>query len=1042
MSNILNLFANGIVNYLLVGSVLAALLTLLAWGIIRVAKIRAPIYRHMIWLYLLMGIVVLPAIWLGGPKLTLAVLPAQVEPLKTEVLETDAGNAVKLVKNTPNETHLPSLTHTRIPVETNPGSRAFPIRVVLAGVWLVGVVFVLTRLAVGWYRLRRIRLSTEPVSQNERIANLNGQKLRILATSRVRGPVCFGVLRPVILLPQEMYEKSTEEDIQMVLNHELAHIERRDCLTNLFQRIVEAAFFFHPLVLYASSQLTQQREQICDNYVLKKGVPVMDYIKLLSRIAEQGLEKTWFHAVALFEGRLAQRVRSLLDQNHVNQTKASRGARIVCAIAVLICLAFSTLRLDAKSASIDPKIRELGEAVRKRLTTYSDEETLTLKDGRTGRMKIKQNITGVARILITPHIVEDGTKFDLEALDAAGKAIEGTKTTSPVIHDAQTMRMGLGRSFSVDGKKIMSKIQLVPTRQDDNSVVVEVKVLFTPLATPEEINAMLLTRGKEGRQQLNYRKISGWLGQYKQRVGHYPKNLEKLDKPLPKDVYSPTGEDYRYEAQRSRFILSSCGEDGIYGNDDDEIFIRHRSGASSGQRHELYPLKEDEEVEAQTEMVMGERPGGNCSISGKVVSAVTGEPVAHARMYLHYSGTHGSIFINVASNGTFIFKDIPTGPFSLRTTHTAGFQDAVYNPEGKSGSYPQFKLEDGEHRSGIILKAKPAYRISGKVLDEKGKIPENIDTLHVLAWIEKDNGQGYESEQARLNRQDGSYFIDGLSGKPIYIMAINWRAAKEGNAHPPIYYPGTFSRNDAKLIRFDEKQECENIDIRLRRKGGLILEGTVTDDTGKPVPEAFVVVHRRDMLFDFVTDYTDEQGSYQIQGLGDGEFLVHVDAAHRELVRTRTPIVIDRANRRAQLGFELKRGVTISGKFVDEDGNDWQIGQSYGYANIKDWQGPASSFSLTDFRNKFRPKDVREGSGGSFHRGQGDYGSAQMLFPAKNTFVVEGMMPGKTIISFSPKKEGCKVLKILYNGRNIMETGLETKPGREIKDVTIVIGTP
>ena len=52
------------------------------------------------------------------------------------------------------------------------------------------------------------------------------------------------------------------------------------------------------------------------------------------------------------------------------------------------------------------------------------------------------------------------------------------------------------------------------------------------------------------------------------------------------------------------------------------------------------------------------------------------------------------------------------------------------------------------------------------------------------------------------------------------------------------------------------------------------------------------------------------------------------------------------------------------------------------------------------------------------------------------------MMPGKTIISFSPKKEGCKVLEILYNGRNIMETGLETKTGQKIKDITIVIETP
>jgi hypothetical protein len=196
------------------------------------------------------------------------------------------------------------------------------------------------------------------------------------------------------------------------------------------------------------------------------------------------------------------------------------------------------------------------------------------------------------------------------------------------------------------------------------------------------------------------------------------------------------------------------------------------------------------------------------------------------------------------------------------------------------------------------------------------------------------------------------------------------------------------------------------------------------------------------MLFDFVTDYTDKKGRYRIQGLGDGEFLVHIDAAHRELVRKRTPIVIDSANRRTQLDFSLKRGVTISGKFVDKDGNDWQIAESYGHAIIEDWRSSTGSFSLTDFRNKYRSKDVRRGSGGAFHRDQGDYKSAQMLFPARNTFVVEGMMPGKTIISFSPKKEGCKVSEILYHGRNIKETGLETKPGQEIKDITIVIETP
>lgn len=1056
MNEISTVITDGIINYLLIASVVATLVTPLVCALVKVVKIGASVYRHMIWLYALVSIVTLPAILLHGPKLNLKVLPAKSQPAQAATSQVYYDSHAEPVSSAPTEMYSPNLLTTTDISHADP-SRPFPVRTVLAGLWLAGTVFMFVRLLIGWFRLRRFCLTADPVSDDRRIGDMDGKKLCILLTSRIDGPVCFGIWRPVIMLPQEMYVNAAPEEIQMVLNHELAHIERRDGLTNLFQRIIEATFFFHPLVWYASSQLTQQREQICDNYVIEKGARIMDYTKFLSRIAETRLEKTRLRTVALFEGRLLSRIDLLLDPGHSPKTRLTGGTALVSAFTLLICfLALGAVRLEAKSpvqnlsetsqtetatstAAIDPKIRELGEAVSKRLTTYSDEEIFVLKDGQTGRMKVKENITPVVEILITPHILADGIKFDLEGIDAAGKAIDGTRITSPIIDHAQSMRMGLGRHFSVNGKDIMSKIQLTPTRQDGDSVAVEVKVLFTRTTTAEEIDAMLLTRGKEGQLRLNYRKISNWIMQHKLRTGHYPEDLKELDRLLPKDVYSPTDADYRYEAQRSQFILSSCGEDGIYGNDDDEIFIAFRGGARSGQRHELYPLEEDEQAEAQTERVMGERPSGNCSISGKVISAETGEPVDHATMYLHYSGTHGSIFIEVASDGSFIFEDIPTGPFSLRSTHTAGYQDAVYNPEDTSGLYPQFSLEDGEHRSGIILEAGLAYRISGRILDENGQIPENIDTLHVLAWFKEDNGVRYQTEQARLNRADGSYFIDGLSDKPVYIMAVNWRAAREGNAYPPIYYPGTFSRNEAEMITFDDQWDVKNIDIRLQKTGGLVLEGTVVDEGGEPVPEAFVVVHRRDMLFDFVTAYTDERGSYEIQGLGDGEFLVHVDAVHRGFVRTRIPIDIGRANQRTQLDFVLRPGVAISGRFVDEEGNDWQIGQSYGYVNIKDRQGLTSSFSLTDFRNKYRPKDIRRGSGGSFSQGEGDYDDGQMIFPTESTFVIQGMMPGHTMISFFPKKEGCEVVEILYNGQSIMETGIETKPGQEIEGVTIVI---
>ena len=456
-------------------------------------------------------------------------------------------------------------------------------------------------------------------------------------------------------------------------------------------------------------------------------------------------------------------------------------------------------------------------------------------------------------------------------------------------------------------------------------------------------------------------------------------------------------------------------------------------------------------TEAFTEKVVGERPRGNCSISGKVVSAETGQPVEHARMYLHYAETHGSIFVNTARDGIFVFKEIPRGPFSLMSSMTAGYQDASYDPEGKSGQFPQFMLEEDEHRSGIVLKVNRAYRISGKIVDENGKIPGSIATQNVLAWMEEDDSKAFKSKQARVRPADGSYVIDGLGGKPVYVMAINWRAAQQGNAYPPIYYPGTFSRSDAQLITFDKEKNIGDIDITLQKEGGLVIEGSVTDEAGKPVPEAFVVVHRHDMLFDFVTAYTDERGRYRIQGLGDGVFLVHVDAVHRGFVRTRTPIELDGQSKQTQQDFTLLRGVEISGRFVDEAGKEWQIGNSYGHAQfINDQAAPiiskqqesTASFSLTRFWNKYRPNDVTAGAPGSFSLGEGSYENGQMLFPTNSTFVIQGMMQGHTVIGFAPMKEGQEVLKILYDERDIMEAGIVTKPGQEIEDVRIVIGKP
>ena len=345
MNEIVHTLSDTVLRYLVVGSVAALVLVLLALAFLKAARIRTPVYRHMVWLYCLIGIVGLPLIWLYGPKLTLAILPARAE--------THAALASPLAGPEMEESFSDArLTPARPLATGTPSARQEPIlswKTATAAVWLLGFSIMLTRLAVGWLRLRRICRSALPLQRSECPVGWASPKLRLCLTPQLQGPVCFGVFRPIILLPQDMYRGGSRENLRMVLTHELAHIERRDCWANLFQRIVEAVYFFHPLVWLASRQLTQEREEICDNHVLAEGVSADDYTTLLSHLGTQAVHTPYLQTVALFEGQLLARIRSLLDPARSRQTKLPWRVAAVCTVAALAgFLVFGSVRLAAQ----------------------------------------------------------------------------------------------------------------------------------------------------------------------------------------------------------------------------------------------------------------------------------------------------------------------------------------------------------------------------------------------------------------------------------------------------------------------------------------------------------------------------------------------------------------------------------------------------------------------------------------------------------------------------------------------------------------------
>ena len=149
----------------------------------------------------------------------------------------------------------------------------------LVAVWVAGTVLV----AAGWLRrwrsVSRAVRDGVPVPNGREVdalrrcaaaANLR-RAIRLVESDGALEPGVYGLFRPVLLWPRRMSGRLNDEQIAAVLAHEVAHVRRRDNLASLAHMIVQALFWFHPLVWWLSTRLVDERERACDQDVVRGG---------------------------------------------------------------------------------------------------------------------------------------------------------------------------------------------------------------------------------------------------------------------------------------------------------------------------------------------------------------------------------------------------------------------------------------------------------------------------------------------------------------------------------------------------------------------------------------------------------------------------------------------------------------------------------------------------------------------------------------------------------------------------------------------------
>jgi hypothetical protein len=191
-------------------------------------------------------------------------------------------------------------------------------------------------------RLKR-RCSSLPLKYQHRLKQWLtacgfGRTVRLGRSPDIHQPLTLGLITPIILFPETLADRLTDAEVDQVGLHELAHLRRWDDWTNLVQKLAEAAFFFHPAVLWIGRRLNLEREIACDDWVVSLTGERRSYAACLTKLVEL---TTWPQRLALAPGavmtrkQLSRRIEMLLDRKR-NATPRLSKLGFLATLGVLI----------------------------------------------------------------------------------------------------------------------------------------------------------------------------------------------------------------------------------------------------------------------------------------------------------------------------------------------------------------------------------------------------------------------------------------------------------------------------------------------------------------------------------------------------------------------------------------------------------------------------------------------------------------------------------------------------------------------------------
>jgi beta-lactamase regulating signal transducer with metallopeptidase domain len=336
-------------QFLVTMSVVALAVGLTAMIAGALCRRASPSVRNLLWNSALLACAVAPVALILGPQLTIQI-PARFVPTASQAIEASINRAADLPSTSPSR-----VLSSAIEGVSHRTSEALGKTVLL--MWLAGMVFFAVRFLRQLLFARRLVRRGTRATHDRLDALLADAKsalgiratVTLLESAEIDIPIATGILHPTILLPASANEWDDDE-LRVVLLHELAHVRRADILARAAAMVACGLHWFNPVVWMLSALATRDAEHAADDLVLRAGVRPSSYADTLLNLADRMLRYPCAQpAMPLARPAfLADRVHAILRESGIRRDIGDFTRSTVllgsCAIAMLAaCVRFSSL---------------------------------------------------------------------------------------------------------------------------------------------------------------------------------------------------------------------------------------------------------------------------------------------------------------------------------------------------------------------------------------------------------------------------------------------------------------------------------------------------------------------------------------------------------------------------------------------------------------------------------------------------------------------------------------------------------------------------